>query len=442
MNIFQPVKLSGAKMIRSLAKGGLGCSWGGAVAPYTQHDIIDWPLSIEDLEPHYRAVLSFMPVSCVCDGLSDLVPFYGTDCTDHKPSAQAAVLLDRLQRNRNALESQGIFFGRSRLAVRAGETENGPACQYCGLCLYGCPQNNIYTPTATLKRLLARKNFHYRGGLLVENLAEESSKVRVSARTLRGAEKLEFEASKVILAAGLLSTTRLLLRSLKAYNRYVVMRHSEHFQVPLIRYEKIRHLESEELHTLSQIFVEIMDDSICKNTVHLQVYSYNDLYQKVFRKMAGPLWPLARPFFREIIARLMIIKGYLHSDHSSNILARLEPGEDGRLLLDGQPNPEARVILRKILKKLGKNHSKLGGVPVSIAARLGTPGMANHSGGSFPMRVCPSPFESDLMGRPYGFERVHIVDASVLPSVAATTITFTLMANAHRIASALCPKQC
>jgi choline dehydrogenase-like flavoprotein len=29
--------------------------------------------------------------------------------------------------------------------------------------------------------------------------------------------------------------------------------------------------------------------------------------------------------------------------------------------------------------------------------------------------------------------RVHVVDASVLPSVPATTITYTIMANAHRI---------
>jgi choline dehydrogenase-like flavoprotein len=32
-------------------------------------------------------------------------------------------------------------------------------------------------------------------------------------------------------------------------------------------------------------------------------------------------------------------------------------------------------------------------------------------------------------------DRVHLVDASVLPSIPATSITFSVMANAHRIAS-------
>ena len=39
----------------------------------------------------------------------------------------------------------------------------------------------------------------------------------------------------------------------------------------------------------------------------------------------------------------------------------------------------------------------------------------------------------DPLGRPQGWSRVHAVDASVLPSVPATTITFSVMANAHRI---------
>ena len=52
------------------------------------------------------------------------------------------------------------------------------------------------------------------------------------------------------------------------------------------------------------------------------------------------------------------------------------------------------------------------------------------------MKKKPSEFETDELGRPYGFERVHVVDSSVFPTVPATTITLSIMANAHRIASA------
>jgi choline dehydrogenase-like flavoprotein len=48
----------------------------------------------------------------------------------------------------------------------------------------------------------------------------------------------------------------------------------------------------------------------------------------------------------------------------------------------------------------------------------------------------PGDFQADLLGRPTGFSRVHVVDASVFPSLPATTITLSVMANAHRIGSA------
>ena len=51
------------------------------------------------------------------------------------------------------------------------------------------------------------------------------------------------------------------------------------------------------------------------------------------------------------------------------------------------------------------------------------------------MRRSPRVGETDLLGRPKGLKRVHVVDATVLPSVPASTITYTVMANAARIAT-------
>jgi choline dehydrogenase-like flavoprotein len=52
------------------------------------------------------------------------------------------------------------------------------------------------------------------------------------------------------------------------------------------------------------------------------------------------------------------------------------------------------------------------------------------------MRAEPGRFETDRWGRPTGFDRVHVVDATVFPSIPSGPITFSVMANAHRIASA------
>ena len=63
-------------------------------------------------------------------------------------------------------------------------------------------------------------------------------------------------------------------------------------------------------------------------------------------------------------------------------------------------------------------------------------GKSYHWGGSFPLsNSTESRFSTDRIGRLQQWRRVHLVDASVLPSLAATTFTLTMMANAHRISS-------
>jgi hypothetical protein len=57
------------------------------------------------------------------------------------------------------------------------------------------------------------------------------------------------------------------------------------------------------------------------------------------------------------------------------------------------------------------------------------------------MRANPGELETDTLGRLPGWRRIHLVDASVLPDIPATQITFSVMANAHRIGweTANCP---
>ncbi len=51
------------------------------------------------------------------------------------------------------------------------------------------------------------------------------------------------------------------------------------------------------------------------------------------------------------------------------------------------------------------------------------------------MRHARGDLETDVWGSLGALPGVHIVDASILPSVPPTPLAFTVMANAHRIAS-------
>ena len=139
-------------------------------------------------------------------------------------------------------------------------------------------------------------------------------------------------------------------------------------------------------------------------------------------------------FARPLEERMVIVQGFLHSDESWAMTMTLKrDGEKDFLRLDVQSNPETRRVIKRVVRELLSQARRLGGIVVPPMLQVAKPGGGWHSGGSFPMRKHPGKFESDCLGRPHGWSRVHAVDASVLPSIPATTATFAIMANAHRI---------
>jgi choline dehydrogenase-like flavoprotein len=68
------------------------------------------------------------------------------------------------------------------------------------------------------------------------------------------------------------------------------------------------------------------------------------------------------------------------------------------------------------------------------AERLGDR-LRRASGGSFPIGG-HAIYSSDLLGRPAKLQRLHIVDSANFPTVGSSTMVYTIMANADRIARA------
>jgi choline dehydrogenase-like flavoprotein len=139
------------------------------------------------------------------------------------------------------------------------------------------------------------------------------------------------------------------------------------------------------------------------------------------------------------LKRFILLQGYLHSDYSHQIEARLLPREPqaptARLALSVKRNPETEATIKRLISKLRSVKQLTRATPLSSLLKIGTPGRGFHTGGSLPMRTVPGEFETDVLGTPYGCRRVHVVDSSIFPSIPASTITLTAIANAHRIAT-------
>ena len=76
----------------SLGKGGFSNVWGASILPYLQRDIDRWPITIDQLAPHYRAVLGRMDISATNDELARTFPLYTDRSTPLRGSRQAEAL--------------------------------------------------------------------------------------------------------------------------------------------------------------------------------------------------------------------------------------------------------------------------------------------------------------------------------------------------------------
>ncbi len=408
----------------SFAKGGLSNGWGAAVLPYRDEDMDAWPIRAGDLALHYAAVAPMLQVSGRKDDLATVFPAFAHPADRPlPPSTQASRLLDRLSERREALQSMGLHFGTASQAVEDG-------CRQCAMCLHGCPYRLIFSADQAVDALVATGGLDYRPGVLASRFEEDGTGVAVhtDGEVVRG--------DRLFVGCGVLPTTLLAARSLGLAGQWLSIKDSAHFFLPMLHGWSAGDPTAEPRHSLVQLFWELIDVQVDPHLVHAQLYTYSDEFAPDIGRRFPPFAHVARPLTELLSRRLIVAQTFLHSDSSPSIGIRIEgPAGQERLAFRAQPNDRTAAAVKRVTVRLAKAARLAGMMALTPLVRLNPLGSSFHCGGTFPMRGNPKEGETDVLGRPAGLCRVHLIDASVFPSIPASTITFSVMANAHRIAS-------
>lgn len=425
----------------SFGLGGFSAGWGGAFLPPRQEDLAGWPVPVEELLSHARRATRSLPLSEPVDALSAWFPSLRTGPGPVvELSAGQRALLERIRdaAGRSGLERASV--GQSRLftSVAGGGAPEGDECRRCGYCMYGCVYGSILSAGDVILKLAAEGRVDLRLGRRVIGFSEHADHVELTTVDTAGRPAETLRTGRLLLGAGAVESARIVARSLAPHVRSLRLLRTGGAVLPLA---SLRRLPSDwpSTNTQSSVFLEIMDRDISPNWIHTQISPANEL---VLRKLQlhGHGRDARRARLRWAgFERLAYALVNLHSDYGSHYVVTLKDGMQSGAVSTQMIYPEERRRhVRRATSAVREVLRSAGLFSIRPLEQDSADGIGYHLGGSLPMRSEPTvPTETDSAGRPYGSDRVHVVDASVLPSLPGTTLGLLILANAHRIASML-----
>lgn len=422
-----PVAASGFDPIQSFALGGLGNAWGAGLYRFVDADLPGFPLRAADLAPYFDRLTAEVGISGAGD---DLTPFFG-ETTGLQPPLRLSYNAARFYRSyahrRAAFRARGIYVGRPRLGVLSQPKDGRPGCDYSNTEFWqDAPY--LYTPAVTLRRLIAAGRIDYRPGVLVRSWTETVEGVVVAATELATGAVLRFEGRKLLLAAGAIGTSKIVLRSFGDYETRLSLLENPAVQIPFVLPASIGRRLDAQAFGLTQL--NLVWESPERGRLQGSLLELTSPMRAEFF-MRFPLAARANlALVRSMLPAMLLMQ--LFYPGAAQPPAQLALREDGTLEIRGHENA---IRVRELTPLLGLLRSAgLWTAPLLIFKPA--TGHAIHYAGTLPMTESPARYQCDPTGKLAGSQRVYIADSACFSSLPAKNMSFGMMANAMRVAEA------
>lgn len=424
-----PIRSQTFDGVTSFATGGLANAWGAGVFRFNDRDLIGFPIASADLEPFYDELTEHIGVSGVND---DLVPYFGEDPRLLPPiriTRLAADIVERFYSQKTYFQGCGMTIGLSRLAVLTRPHNGRDPYRYDNLEFYRPYNPAIYNPAFTLDELVAKSLITLKSGFFVTRYHENSDHVAVEARNIETGSMETFRARTLILAGGALCTTKIVLTSNDDYASRLPILDNPMVCIPLIRPDRIG------------APLEVNDGSLGQLNLVYDDPETGELLQAGLYGATGPLRSDVLFQFPLSISANLIWAKYLSP---AMVLAMLfYPGKRAqgnyiRLTRENELEIEYHWQTPRVPEyRIMKAFRKIGYFSATPAFQYPRMGSSMHYAGTLPMRRNPGRYETDPDGLLSGTRSVYITDGACFSELPAKNLTFTIMANAMRIATKL-----
>ena len=428
----QPVDSTSFFPLHSLAEGGLAGAWGAGSPSFVEPDFAGFPIGYTDLVPHYEAVAARIGINGTRD---DLWPFLGP-----LAAMQPAVEIDdngrtieaRYRKAARRVNDRGIWLGRPRLAMLSQPLRGREPTKYWDMDFWSDAGRSVYRPRWTVDELRARAGFEFVARQLVTGFVETRDHVEVTARDVDTGAIEVHRARTLVLGAGTIGTTRIVLSSLRAHGQRVSIVCNPHTYMAMLNLNQLGKPIHPERHSLAQLCIVHAPEGPARPFTVGHLYSYRSLL--LFRLMKDA--PLPHRDGIEILRHLspsFVVMILQHADAPT--AAKYCELEGDRFTVEYALSADEQSRIDDIEADITKSLYRLR----CIKLRTVRPGHAasTHFAGTLPMQQREQPLTTDRDGKLRGTQRVYVVDGSVFPTLPSKGLTFTMMANANRIGTAI-----
>jgi len=424
----------------SFARGGLAEAWTGGSYSFNDHDLEDFPFGYSEIEPYYGEIARRIGLIGVEDDLARFFPFHKNLSGPLELDEHSQMLFDKYEKKKPGLNKEGMYLGRSRIATLSKDQGSRKKCDYSGRCQWGCPSDSLYVPSITLKECMGYENFTYIPGYLIDHFIYDNGRISaVTGIDVNKKTKREFKVETLALAAGTIASSRIFMESFRKKEGKIIklpgLMDNRQILAPFINLAMIGKQFNPDSYQYHQLAVGI-ETEIPKEYIHGQITTLKTgLMQPPFQSM--PLdFKTGIYMGRHFHPAFGVVNINLCDTRRENNYLTLDEAEAGgsTLVIRYEPPYNEKETIKFSLKKMGKFFKKLGTVMPGFQVQLRPMGASVHYSGTLPMSETGGPLTTNRNCRSNDFENLYLVDGSTFPFLPAKNLTFTLMANAARVA--------
>jgi choline dehydrogenase-like flavoprotein len=406
--------------LSSSARGGLANAWGGHLYRFNEDELQEFPFNYSEIKPFYDEISKEVGISGSED---DLLSFLLEE-----PNLLPCLNLDNLSKyaynkyrlKRKSLNKSSLYLGSPRIAISTKPHNDRRKYNYQNLEFFYPTQETLYSPRFTINKLIKNKEIQYFDSSKVTYFKEDKESVTVYIENVKDRTKSKLEGKKVFIACGVLNSTRLVLRSLKLFEKKLPFLDNQVSYIPLINPFFIGK-EQERFTYNAQL--NLIFKGIYGTFYNLNSILRNDSLFEIPLNFKNLLWASKNLFQSMHILQLW----YTGEKLSQNTIS-LSPNDVLNVNYTSDIKGQIEPLLIKLLFKIGYiSHKTL--------VKYLEPGSSYHYAGTMPMTGTGSPINTNDLGKLKNLDRVHVIDSSIFPSLPSKNLSFTIMANAARIAS-------